>query len=199
MKIIFATTNNGKLKEVKSILGKYNIDVFSLKDIGLDIDIEENGKTFEENAIIKAKAVMEITNEIVMADDSGLEVDFINKEPGIYSARYLGSQANQQEKNKSIIDRLAKAKDNDRKARFVCSIACVFPDGKTITTHGVVEGLISYKEKGTNGFGYDPILYVPEYGMTMAELPPEIKNKISHRYKALQLMGDKINENTNCQ
>lgn len=197
MKILFATTNEGKLKEIKAIMSVYGFEVVSLKDQGIDIAIEENGKTFEENAIIKAKTVMDATGEIVMADDSGLEVDYINGEPGIYSARYLGENTPQSKKNKSIIDRLANAKDNERKARFVCAIACVFPDGRTITTRGEAEGLIAYEEKGDNGFGYDPILYIPEYELTMAEMSREEKNKISHRFKALRLMGEQLNENTN--
>ena len=128
-----------------------------------------------------------------------LRFDYINKEPGVYSARYLGENTPQAKKNKSIIDRLANAKDNDRKARFVCSIACAFPDGKILTTRGEAEGLISFEEKGDNGFGYDPILFIPEYNMTMAQMPSELKNKTSHRFKALRLMGEQINENIDCQ
>ena len=197
MKIVFATSNEGKLKEIRSILSEYGFEVMSMKEAGVNPQIEENGATFEENAIIKAKAVMEAVNEVVMADDSGLEVDYINKEPGIYSARYLGEKTPQNKKNKSVIDRLQNATDNERKARFVCAIACAFPDGRIITTRGEVEGLIAYEEKGTNGFGYDPILYIPEYGLTMAEIAPEQKNKISHRFKALRMMGEKIRENIN--
>lgn len=197
MKIVFATSNEGKLKEIRSILGEYGFQIVSMKEMGVNPNIEENGATFEDNAIIKAKTVMEAVGEVVMADDSGLEVDYINKEPGIYSARYMGEDTPQTEKNKSIIDRLQNAEDNERKARFVCAIACVFPDGRILTTRGEVEGLIAYEEKGNNGFGYDPIMYLPEFGVTMAEMTSDQKNKISHRFKALRLMGEQIRENIN--
>lgn len=197
MKIVFATSNEGKLKEIRSILGEYGFQIVSMKEMGVNPNIEENGATFEDNAIIKAKTVMEAVGEVVMADDSGLEVDYINKEPGIYSARYMGEDTPQAEKNKSIIDRLQNAEDNERKARFVCAIACVFPDGRILTTRGEVEGLIAYEEKGNNGFGYDPIMYLPEFGVTMAEMTSDQKNKISHRFKALRLMGEQIRENIN--
>lgn len=197
MKIVFATSNEGKLKEIRSIMAEYGFDVVSMKEMGVNPHIEENGDSFEENAIIKAKVVMEAVNQVVMADDSGLEVDFINKEPGIYSARYMGEDTPQSKKNKSIIDRLHNAEDNERKARFVCAIACAFPDGRVITTRGEVEGQIAFEEKGNNGFGYDPILFIPEYGLTMAEMTSDQKNKISHRFKALRLMGEQIRENIN--
>ena len=192
MKIIFATTNEGKLKEIKAILSMFDIQVTSLKDENINIEIEETGKTFEENAIIKAKTIMKLTGKIVMADDSGLEVDYLNKEPGIYSARYLGENAPQKMKNESIIKRLSQAEGESRSARFVCSIATAFPNGKILTTEGTLEGLIAYEEKGCSGFGYDPILYVPEYDQTTAQMSGEQKNKISHRYQALRLMGNKL-------
>jgi XTP/dITP diphosphohydrolase len=200
MRIIFATSNKDKLKEIKEILSLYDIEVISLREADIHVDIEENGSTFEENAIIKAQTVMRLTKSIVMADDSGLEVDYINGEPGIYSARYLGEDTSYIIKNKSIIDRLADAEGQERSARFVCAIATAFPDGKIITTRGTVEGLIDYEEKGDNGFGYDPIFYVPQYNQTMAQIPFEVKNKISHRYKALCLMGEKLrHEDTDCK
>ena len=191
-KIIFATTNEDKMKEIKMILGDLDLPILSLKDAGIKIDIVEDGKTFEENALIKAREIMKVTGEIVLADDSGLEVDYINKEPGIYSARYMGEDTPYCIKNQSIIDRLKDAKGEERSARFVCAIAAVLPDGKEYTTRATIEGLIGYEEKGTNGFGYDPLMYVPEYGMTTGEMTPEDKNKISHRGKALREMRSKL-------
>ena len=198
-KIIFATTNEGKMKEIRMIMEDLDVELLSLKDAGIHADIEENGKTFEENAIIKAKAICELTGEMVLADDSGLEVDYMDKAPGVFSARYLGEDTPYDIKNRAILDNLKNAVGGERSARFVCAIAAAFPDGRIITTRGTIEGLIGFEEKGTNGFGYDPLLYVPEYGMTTGEMEPEMKNKISHRGKALQLMKEKLGyENFNC-
>lgn len=191
-KIIFATSNEGKMKEVREILADINVPVLSLKEAGIKADIDENGKSFEENAIIKAKAVMELTGALVLADDSGLEVDYINKEPGIYSARYMGEDTPYSIKNKNIIERLKDAKGDERSARFVCAIAAALPDGRVLTTMASIDGVIGYEERGENGFGYDPILYVPEYGKTTAELDMEEKNKISHRGKALRMMKEEL-------
>lgn len=191
-KVIFATTNEGKMKEIREIMKDMDIELLSLKDLNLNPDIVENGHTFEENAIIKAKQVMELTCEIVMADDSGIEIDYLGKAPGIYSARFLGEDTSYDIKNKYILDKLAQAKDEERSARFVCVIACAFPDGKIITSEGVIEGFIAKKISGSNGFGYDPIFYVPEYNCTTAEMPPELKNEISHRGKALRNMKSKL-------
>ena len=193
-KIIFATGNEDKMKEIRMILKDVGIPIESLKDAGVEADIVEDGKTFEENAIIKAKAVMEMTGCITLADDSGLEVDYINKEPGIYSARYLGRDTSYEEKNQNIIDRLKDAKGDERSARFVCVIAAALPDGRILTARGTIEGVIGYEAKGHNGFGYDPILYVPEYGMTTGEMTMEDKNKISHRGKALTEIRRKLKE-----
>ena len=186
--MIFATGNMGKMKEIKAILGDIGEDILSMKEAGIDIDIVEDGSTFEENAIIKAKAVMERTGQLALADDSGLEIDALNKEPGIYSARYMGEDTSYRVKNANLIQRLEGVPDEKRTARFVCVIAAAFPDGTVKTTEGAIEGRIGYEEKGTNGFGYDPIFYVPEYGCTTAELSEEQKNKISHRGKALTAM-----------
>lgn len=191
-KIVFATSNEGKMKEIRMILADLSVEVLSLKEAGISADIVEDGKTFEENAIIKAQTISKVTDAIVLADDSGLEVDYINKEPGVYSARYMGEDTSYSIKNQSIIDRLKDAKDNERSARFVCVIAAAFPDGRVITTRGTIEGLIAYEEKGENGFGYDPILYIPEYNQTTAEMSAELKNKISHRGKALELMKKEL-------
>lgn len=191
-RIIFATTNEGKMKEIKSILEDLECEVVSLKDINLDVDIVEDGKTFEENAIIKAKTIMELTNEMVLADDSGLEVDYLDKAPGIYSARFLGEDTSYRIKNQYIIDKLENATGNERSARFICAIAFACPDGQISTTRGTIEGLIGYEEKGENGFGYDPIFYVPEFNCTTAELSTNQKNEISHRAKALKEMKERV-------
>ena len=190
--MIFATTNQGKVREIKAILGDIGEDILSLKEAGISADIVEDGSTFEENAIIKAKAIMELTGQIVLADDSGLEVDAMNKEPGIYSARFMGEDTPYSVKNRHIVELLDGVADEKRTARFVCVIACAFPDGRTITTRGTIEGRIGYEEKGEHGFGYDPIFYVPEFGCTTAELLPEEKNKVSHRGKALVAMYQEL-------
>ena len=191
-KIIFATGNEGKLKEIRMILGDLGIEILSLKEAGIDADVKEDGQTFEENAVIKAREIMKLTGEIVMADDSGLEVDALNKEPGIYSARYMGYDTSYHIKNQNIIDRLAGKQGAERSARFVCVIAAAFPDGKILTARATMEGEIGYEEKGENGFGYDPIFYLPEYGCYSGELPLEEKNKLSHRGKALRLMKEEL-------
>ena len=186
--IVFATGNEGKVKEVKMIMRDLGMEVISLKEAGIIANMEENGVTFEENAILKAKEIAEYTNAIVLADDSGLEIDFLNKEPGIYSARYLGEDTSYAIKNKVILERMEGADDKARSARFVCAMAAVFPDGEVVVSRGVMEGMIGYEIQGENGFGYDPIFYLPEYHATSAQISPEIKNKISHRGKALELM-----------
>ena len=189
-KIIFATGNAGKMKEVREILKDLNVEVLSMKEAGIQADVEENGKTFQENAVIKAREIMKISGEVVLADDSGLEIDYLNKEPGIYSARYMGEDTSYRIKNANLIERLQGVPDEKRTARFVCAIAAAFPDGSVETTEGTIEGRIGYEEKGENGFGYDPIFYVPEFGCTTAELTGEQKNQISHRGKALEAMKE---------
>lgn len=191
-KVIFATGNEGKMKEIREILGDLDIELLSLKDAGIHADIVEDGKTFEENAQIKARAVCSLTGEIVLADDSGLEIDYLNKEPGIYSARYMGEDTSYRIKNVNLIERLNGVPDEKRTARFVCAIAAAFPDGTMKTVRATMEGRIGYEEKGENGFGYDPIFWLPEYGCTSAELSMEEKNKISHRGKALRLIKDEL-------
>lgn len=191
-KVIFATGNQGKMKEIREILGDLDIELLSLKDAGIHVDIVEDGKTFEENAQIKAKTICDLTGEIVLADDSGLEIDYLNKEPGIYSARYMGEDTSYHIKNANLIERLEGVPDEKRTARFVCAIAAAFPDGTMKTVRAVMEGRIGYEESGENGFGYDPIFYLPEYGCTSAELSMEEKNKISHRGKALRAIKDEL-------
>ena len=189
-KLIFATGNAGKMKEIRMILADMGYEIRSMKEEGIDPEIIEDGTTFEENAVIKAKAVAALTDAIVLADDSGLEIDALNKEPGIYSARYMGEDTSYHIKNNNLIERLEGVPEERRTARFVCAIAAVLPDGKVLVTTGTIEGRIGYEEKGENGFGYDPIFYVPEYGCTSAELTEEQKNEISHRGKALRAMRE---------
>ena len=185
-RIIVATGNEGKMREVRLILADLGIEIISMKEAGASCEIEETGSSFAENAEIKAKAVWEQTGHIVLADDSGLVVDYLGGEPGIYSARYMGEDTSYEIKNQAIIDRVAEAKEEERTARFVSAIAAVLPDGTILHTEGTVEGEIAYQPAGTEGFGYDPIFYLPEYGMTSAQIPIEKKNEISHRGKALE-------------
>lgn len=193
-KLIFATGNQNKMREIKAILADMDVEVLSMKEAGIDIDIVEDGKTFEENALIKARAVSKAGNALALADDSGLEVDALNGEPGIYSARYMGEETSYDIKNMNIIERLEGVPDEKRTARFVCAMAAVFPDGTEQTFVKTMEGRIGYKIAGENGFGYDPIFFLPEYGKTSAEISPEEKNAISHRGKALRAMEEYLKE-----
>lgn len=193
-RIVFATGNAGKMKEIKEILSDMDAEVVSMKDAGIAVDIEENGKTFEENAVIKAKAVAALTEDAVLADDSGLEVDYLNGEPGVYSARYMGEDTSYIIKNQAILDRLAGVPKEQRTARFVCAIAAALPDGNILVTRETIEGYIGEKPAGSNGFGYDPIFYVDEFGCSTAELTEEQKNRISHRGKALRAMKEKLRQ-----
>lgn len=191
-KLIFATGNENKMKEIRMILGDLDYEILSMKEAGIDTDIVEDGKTFEENAIIKATAISKLSGCLVLADDSGLEVDYMDKMPGIYSARWMGEDTSYRIKNKAIIDKLEGVPDEKRTARFVCAIAAAFPDGRVVTKRGTIEGIIGYEERGENGFGYDPIFFLPEYGKTTAELSPEEKNQISHRGRALELIKSEL-------
>ena len=186
-KLVFATGNQGKVNEFRQMLGD-EYEILSMKDIGVELDIVEDGATFEENAIIKAKALMEATGEMVLADDSGFEVDALNKEPGIYSSRYMGEDTPYSVKNAELLRRCEGVPDEKRDARFVCVIACAFPGGRVETATGVIEGKLAHEPKGENGFGYDPIFYLPERGCTTGEMPPEEKNAISHRGIAVRKM-----------
>lgn len=192
-RVIFATKNKGKIKEIQAVLGD-SYEVITMEEAGINTDIDETGTTFEENAAIKAETVRDLCGEIVLADDSGLEIDYLNGEPGIYSARYMGHDTSYDIKNKNLIDRLEGVPDEKRTARFVCAVAAAFPDKPTIVVRGTMEGIIGYEIKGENGFGYDPIFFLPEYGMTSAELSPEEKNRISHRGKALRAIKEKLEE-----
>lgn len=201
-RIIFATGNAGKMKEIRMILADLGMEILSMKEAGINIDIAEDGATYEENALIKARAVAAYAaSDIVLADDSGLEIDYLNKEPGVYSARYMGEDTPYSVKNANLISRLEGVPDEKRTARFVCAIAAVLPGGREMTTRATIEGRIGYEEKGEGGFGYDPIFYVPQLKKTTAELTGEEKNLVSHRGKALQLMKEELkkNEGIDCQ
>lgn len=194
MRIIFATGNEGKMREIRMILADLGLEILSMKEAGISAEIVEDGATFAENALIKAKGIAALCEDIVLADDSGLEVDALNKEPGVYSARYMGEDTSYTVKNASIIERLNGVPDEARTARFVCAIAAVLPDGRVLEAQGTMEGRIGYEERGNNGFGYDPIFMLPEYGKTTAELRAEEKNALSHRGKALRCMKEKLKE-----
>lgn len=194
-KIIFATGNKNKMEEIRMILADLGAEILSQKEAGIEADIVEDGTTFEENALIKAAAIAKIAhripeykNAVVLADDSGLEIDYLNKEPGIYSARYMGENTSYDIKNHALLERLDGVPDEKRTARFVCAIAGFFPDGTSEVLRGTMEGIIGHEITGVNGFGYDPIFYLPEFHCTSAELAPEKKNELSHRGEGLRKM-----------
>ncbi|MBQ5425994.1 MAG: RdgB/HAM1 family non-canonical purine NTP pyrophosphatase [Pseudobutyrivibrio sp.] len=200
-KIIFATGNANKMREIREILGEDKYDIQSMKEAGIDVDIVEDGTTFEENSLIKARAVAGFAKDaIVLADDSGLEIDALNKEPGIYSARYMGEDTSYDIKNANLIERLEGVEKEDRSARFVCAVSAVFPDGKEACVRGTIEGYIGYEPMGANGFGYDPIFYLWDKDVSTASLSPKDKNAISHRGKALRMIKEEIvnHENIGC-
>ena len=185
-KIIFATKNEGKMREIREILQNFPVEILSLKDAGIHVNVVEDGTSFEENPVIKAETIQKLTHAVVLADDSGLEIDYLGGEPGIYSARYLGEDTSYDVKNKALLGRLEGVPDEKRTARFVCAVAAAFPDRETVTVRGTIEGRIGYAQEGENGFGYDPIFVLPERGCTTAQLDPVEKNRISHRGRALK-------------
>lgn len=194
-KIIFATGNEHKMVEIRMILEDLGVEILAQKEAGIKADVVEDGTTFEENALIKATEIAKVAaempgyrNAVVLADDSGLEIDYLNKEPGIYSARYMGEDTSYDIKNQTLIDRLDGVPDEQRTARFVCAIAAAFPDGSSEVVRGTMEGIIGHEIKGENGFGYDPIFFLPECGCTSAQLSPEKKNELSHRGEGLRKM-----------
>ena len=192
MKIVVATKNQGKMREIKAILSDEKYEVLSMSDLGIDVEVEENSDTFTGNATKKAVEIMKLCNEITLADDSGLVVEALNGAPGVYSARYAGEHGDDLQNNLLLLKNMENK--TNRKAKFVCAMALAFPDGKIINVEGEFHGLIDYEMKGTGGFGYDVLFYLPEYGMTSAEISSEEKNRISHRSKALQLIKDKLQE-----
>jgi len=202
--IIFATGNKNKMVEIRMILDDLGCKILSQREAGIQTDVVEDGTTFEENALIKATeiakiahAMPEFKNAVIMADDSGLEIDYLNKEPGIYSARYMGEDTSYDIKNQALLDRLDGVPDEKRTARFVCAIAAVLPDGGTEVVRGTMEGIIGHEIAGKNGFGYDPIFFLPEYGCTSAEVSPEKKNELSHRGEGLRKMRKILEDKTN--
>ena len=188
MKLIFATGNENKMREIRQIFGSFGYEILSMKEAGIKIDIVEDGTSFQENALIKARAVHEASGALVLADDSGLEIDALGKEPGIYSARYMGEDTSYDIKNANLIERVKDVPEDRRGARFICAVAAVLPDGRSLVQTGVMEGRVAYAPAGENGFGYDPIFFLPQYGKTSAEISPEQKNAISHRGQALRMM-----------
>ena len=199
--IIFATGNKNKMIEIRMILADLGCKILSQKEAGIQADVVEDGQTFEENALIKATTIADVArkmpeykNAVVLADDSGLEIDALNKERGIYSARYMGEDTSYDIKNQALIDRLEGVPDEKRTARFVCAIAAALPDGSTEVVRGTMEGRIGYEITGENGFGYDPIFYLPQFGCSSAELEPEKKNELSHRGEGLRKMRKVLEE-----
>lgn len=190
--IIFATGNAGKAREVAMMFADMNVCVKTLREAGIEAEIIEDGKTFAENARIKAETIAKYTDKIVLADDSGLIIDYLNGEPGIYSARYMGEDTSYDIKNSRILERMAGVPESERTARFVCAMAAVMPDGEVIETEGIMEGIIGCEIAGSNGFGYDPVFYLPQFGKSSAEITPEQKNKVSHRGKALRMMQTEL-------
>lgn len=190
-KIIFATKNQNKMKEIREILADRDYEILSMEEAGISLDIVEDGTTFEENALIKAKAIRDLVKDaIVLADDSGLAIDYLNGAPGIYSSRFEGEDTPYSVKNQILLDKLSGVPEEKRTARFVCAVAAAFPDGTDQVVRGTIEGIIGYEPAGENGFGYDPIFYVPEFDCTTAQMPAEQKNSISHRGKALQMIRE---------
>lgn len=193
MDIIIATGNENKVREIRQILSGLSDKVISMKEAGIDCDIEETGETFAENALIKARAVAAHCDGIVIADDSGLCVDAMGGAPGVYSARFMGEETPYSEKNAAIIEKLSGLEGQDRSARFVCAMAGVL-GGEEFVVEGIMEGQIAKESAGENGFGYDPIFFLPEYGKTSAEIAPEEKNRISHRGKALRGIREELSK-----
>lgn len=194
-KIIFATGNRDKMREIREIMADCEVEITSMKEEGISVDIVEDGKTFEENALIKARAVASAADAIVLADDSGLEIDYLNKEPGVYSARYMGEDTSYDIKNNNLIKRLEGVPEPQRTARFVCAVAAVLPGGEEFVLRETMEGKIGYEQEGANGFGYDPIFYPDGFSCSSAALSPEQKNEISHRGKVLRAVKEKLGKN----
>ena len=192
MKLIFATGNQNKMREIRQIFGDLPMEILSMKEAGVEAEVVEDGTSFEENSLIKARAIHEATGALVLADDSGLCIDALNGEPGIYSARFMGEDTSYDIKNAELIKRVEGVEEEKRTARFVCAVAAVLPDGREKVVRGTMEGLIAHEPAGENGFGYDPIFFLPEYGKTSAEISPEEKNAISHRGKALRMMREEL-------
>lgn len=190
--LIFATSNEGKIKEIRAVLADMDYQVMSMAEAGIHIEIDENGADFEENAMIKARAVHDVCHGLVLADDSGLEIDYLNKEPGVHSARYMGEDTPYQVKNARILEMMEGVPMEQRTARFVCVIAAVFPDGRCAAVRETMEGYIGLEARGKQGFGYDPIFYMDPGGLSNGEMSLEEKNRLSHRGKALEAMKKEL-------
>ena len=195
MKVVLASKNPHKLVEIRQITDKFGFELVLQSELGVDIDVEETGTTFEENSLIKAKAVMEATGLPAIADDSGIAVDALNGEPGIYSARYgLDESLDDRGRMMLLLKNTEQVPDGQRQAQFVCVITFITPDGAVIQARGEIHGELTREPRGQNGFGYDPIFYYPPLGMTTAELPSEVKNQVSHRGNALRILNEKLKE-----
>lgn len=193
--IIVASNNANKVREIKEVLSDFPFEIKSLKEAGIDVDVDETGSTFHENAYIKASEVYKIAKgAITLADDSGLSVDTLNGAPGVYSARFAGEHGNDKKNNDKLLSLLKGKKMDERKAKFVCALVLMIDEKNVISVQGEVEGYIGFEEKGKDGFGYDPLFYIPEYKKTFAEMSPEMKNSMSHRGKALELLRNKMKE-----
>lgn len=195
--IILATNNKSKVKEISEMMSGSDITFVSLADAGINVEVEETGTTFEENALLKAREICKLSGKPTISDDSGLEIDALDGAPGIYSSRFMGEDTSYDVKNNALIEKLENVADPDRTARFRCCMALVLPDGREFVTEGAMEGIIAREPKGINGFGYDPILFIPEYNRTSAELSSEEKNNISHRGEALRKMIEVIKKELN--
>ncbi|KYH29292.1 MULTISPECIES: XTP/dITP diphosphatase [Clostridium] len=192
-KLIVASNNEHKIKEIKQILREFPLEVLSLKEARINIDVEENGTTFMENAHIKASEIYKVVeNSMVLADDSGLAVDILNGEPGVYSARYSGEHGNDKKNNEKLLSKLKGVEFSKRSGKFICAMELIIDKDKIINVQGEIKGYITEKEKGDNGFGYDPLFYVPEFNKTMAEMSEEEKNSISHRARALEKLKEEL-------
>ncbi len=186
MKLLIATRNRGKLREYEALLADLGLELVDLNSAGITLEVEETGATFEENAILKARTYAQASGLLTLADDSGLEVDALRGEPGVHSARYDGCGGSDEDRYRLLLRRLEGVPEEARGARFRCVIAIATPEGEVYTSEGTCEGCIAFQPRGSHGFGYDPIFFVPGYGRTMAQLPPEVKNRISHRARAVE-------------
>ena len=195
--IILATNNKSNVKEISEMMSGSDITFESLADAGINVEVEETGTTFEENALLKAREICKLSGKPTISDDSGLEIDALDGAPGLYSSRFMGEDTSYDIKNNALIEKLENVADPDRTARFRCCMALVLPDGREFVTEGAMEGIIAREPKGINGFGYDPILFIPEYNRTSAELSSEEKNNISHRGEALRKMIEVIKKELN--
>ena len=195
MKVVLASKNKHKLEEISKITEKFGFELILQSQLGVDIDVEETGTTFEENSFIKAEAVMKATGMAAMADDSGICVDALNGDPGVYSARYgFDETLDDWGRLQLLLKNMESVADGERQAKFVCVITLVTPDGQTIQARGEIHGELLREPRGENGFGYDPIFYYPPYGVTTAEMSPEDKNQVSHRANALKIFNEKLKE-----